>query len=588
MLFKILKIGWLVLIAIILVLSGILFIDFAGLKAADAEYELGGWLWTETFGWISLNSDNCVGNSLCFGSGVDYKAIINSSDQISGYGWSEHVGWICFGVNCSGTTPDSGASFAQMDSNGRISGWAKVLSLDDDGWIDLGRGSSISGASWSGEQCYDCQPACKVWEMAGDPPSSTGTCLEYSDTEFDSCSTCFTRTRFDNKNIPDEAVDSVTGGSGFICSSCNNCQKVFSISEPEIYRLVCNSLSGGSCSSCELYGVNRNNYDGRLLGWAWNGDADRVKGAGWVNFHPLFGQSFIVYPWLETKYGSIYSTRAVRQKAGSENYNATYCIYAESINLNIKSDNCQSPVVPGLNVGFPAGATNVYRNALGKVDVQGLITEDSSIGADKNKYGHEIQIITEPSWLNEEVILAGKVYYRDGDLTVSNLTFNNALQEGEKGNGVVVVNGDLLINGNINYGTGSIMSPKQLASVAWLVKGDVIVDPLVSKIAGAMIILGQEAGASCLYEGGATCDSPVDYPEYVQNHYGIFFSGASNNPLTVIGLVVARAFDFDRTYADLQIGSEQIIYDGRLSANPPPGMEGFVEGLPVIRDLLIN
>lgn len=586
MLFKILKISWLVLAVMILVIITGLIFNFAGTQAADAEYELGGWLWTETYGWISLNSDNCVDNALCFGSGVDYKVVINSSDQISGYGWSEYVGWVCFGSTCSGTTPDGGASSAQLNADGRISGWAQVLELGSDGWLDLRSGNNLG--SGYGEQCYDCQPACDVWEMAGDPPVSTGVCLEYSDTEFDSCNTCFTRTRFDGNNIPESAVESVTGGSGFVCSSCNNCEKVFSVSgDPDIYRLVCNSSSGGSCSSCELYGVNRNNYDGRLLGWAWNGNAGLYKGAGWVNFHPRFGQAFVVYPWLETKYGSIYSTKAVRQKAGSENYNATYCIYAEDVNLNIRSQNCQAVAVPGINAGFPTGTSNVYRNALGKIDVAGLITKDLSIGTDKNKYGHNISVISDVNWSNETVTLGGRVYYRDGDLTVGNLTFNNA-PSGQKGNGVVVVNGNLTISADIFYGVGTVADSKQMASLAWIVKGDVIIDPAVSQAIGAMIILGQD-GASCLYEDGITsCSASVDYPEYAQNSYGIFFSGDSGEPLTIIGLVFARAFDFDRTYADLQIGSERIIYDGRLSANPPPGLDGFVEGLPVIRDLLIN
>lgn len=562
------------------------FFCYRVIKADNGEYNLGGWIWTETYGWISLSSENCVGVAACdLGvPPISYGVTIGSNGKISGWGWSENIGWVCFGDTCDqssyGLTPDSAASFAQFDeSTAKITGWAKAIILGGDGWIDLGRGDSAGAGTYYGEQCYDCQPACAQTESVGDPPQEV--CVRYSDKEFDTCNTCFTRTRFDGEYIPDPGVESVTGGSGLVCSGCQNCEKTDSVSG-DAYRIVCNSASGGSCNSCEQYGANRNGYDGRLLGWAWNGNNDGYRGLGWINFNSTYGGGYVIYPWLETKFGSIYSDKTIKQKAGTNTYNSTYCIYADNINLNVKSENCDSLVVPGVDIGFPTGS-GIYRNALGRVDVDGLVT---IVSGGRNKYGQTVQVLSGSTLSDSVMTLNNKVYYRNGDLTVDTLEFQNAVF-GQRGNGTIVVNGNLYINGDVNYDGDAVSDTKLLASVAWIVKGDIIINPSVTKMSGALIILGQN-GVACQYESGLVCDGSVDYPEYMANGHGIFFSGGGGSSLTVAGLVVARAFDFDRTYANLQIGSERIIYDGRLSANPPPGLDGFSEGLPLIRDLLID
>ena len=40
-------------------------------------------------------------------------------------------------------------------------------------------------------------------------------------------------------------------------------------------------------------------------------------------------------------------------------------------------------------------------------------------------------------------------------------------------------------------------------------------------------------------------------------------------------------FEFIRNLASQTEGSEVIIYDGRLQANPPLGLEDFIKNLPV-------
>ncbi|MBI5765853.1 hypothetical protein HZA71_01335, partial [Candidatus Falkowbacteria bacterium] len=504
----------------------------------------------------------------------------------------------CFGQTCSGTVPGGGSSFLTADSNnGRIDGWANIISLGNDGWIHFFRGVSINPAP-SGQACYDCEPVCVSWtqKCAGDPLVCLDVepCLFYSKDQFTACNTCFSTTNFDLINIPNAGVESVIGGSGYSCKVCtgNNipndlnqyCHKVLSVNGID-YRIVCRN-----CPTCELYGGSTNLSDGSLLGWSWNGQEQGgvfIGGAGWVHLNTIGGNSFIVYPWLETKYGSIYTPEEVRQKGGSPGNNATYCIFASDIE-RVRSAYCEQ-AVKGVNIIFPTGTTEVYRNALGKVDVDGLITPATTNGI-INKYGQGIVKVPD-TWSGPKT-LDNKVYVREGDLTIKGLlTFKNAPVNNPniRGNGTIVVRGNLIINSDIKYETNFPANLNQLASVAWIVEGDVIINSVVQDIAGAFIVLGA-AGSNCQYDNGNTCDGSIMFPKYTQNGYGILFSvdpsapGDTSNFLTVSGVIIARAFDFRRTFSDSARGSEKIIYDGRLIANPPPGLKGFGEGMPVIRD----
>ncbi|MFA4871793.1 MAG: hypothetical protein WC610_01915 [Patescibacteria group bacterium] len=609
MFFKILKISLSFLFFSILLFSGLLLYHFQAIEAQTVQYKLAGWFYSDTYGWISLNSDNLNSDNCqlpgCIESPVDYAVVLKPDNSISGYGWSSDVGWVCFGngngddtKGCTGAVPSGTLTLTVDSNNGKLDGWAKIISLNDDGWIHFSRGGSTGPAS--GEECYDCKPVCVEWTQAcsDDPPEchNVPPCLSYSKDFFDSCNTCFSETKFDLKKIPESAVDPVIGGSGYSCKVCtgNNtlndpnqyCHKVLSANGTD-YRIVCSN-----CPTCELYGGSTNLSDGGLLGWSWNGvsSADGDFGAGWIHLNTIGGSSGIVFPWLETQYGSIYTPEKVRQRGGSSGNNATYCIFASDI-LNVRSAYCEQ-AVKGVNIIFPTGTAEVYRNGLGKVDVDGLITPAVTNGI-INKYGQGIVIIPE-IWSGSK-ILDNKVYVREGNLTINEslglLTFNNASPDNPniRGNGTIVVRGNLIINSDIKYDTNFPANLNQLASVAWIVQGDVIINSVVKDIAGAFIVLGA-AGSNCRYDNGNACDGSIIFPKYTQNGYGILFSvdpgasGDTSNYLTVSGLIVARAFDFRRTFSDSARGSEKIIYDGRLIANPPPGLGGFSEGLPVIRD----
>lgn len=567
-------------------------------KAQTVVYDLVGWLYAEKYGWISLTSENCqtifnqTNNPLCApqgddGSRVTYNVSL-AGNEISGWGWSE-AGWVCFGLTCSAYgNPPIGQPIMTIDEQTKkISGWGKILSLNENGWISFGQALPPT-SDQIGQICYNCQPVCLSWTQScvGSPAvcSDVEPCLAYATENYESCRTCFSETYFSGQAYPVFAPDPVAGGSGYACADCVGsglsgdenefCHKTYEAGASRVFCAQC------SAANCELHRSFLDSLSGRLLGWAWNSYQESAGGAkfgsGWIHLNNDYAAA-IVYPWLETKFGAIYGRGSVRQKAGVAANNATYCIFAQNIQ-GVRSADCQAEKISGVDIAFPSVASiQPYYNALGKIDIVGISTAIHGI-ISKNKYGQFVSSIDSgaiDSWSAGKV-LAGAVYVTAGDLTISrDLLIQNGVGT-QKGGGTVVVNGNLTINGNISYQVSLPDNLDQLASVAWIVKGDVIVSPAAEKIVGAFLILG---------DGSACSKSIGDYPVYSQTGCGVFFSGASAaKSLTVSGLIVARAFDFRRAFADSVGGSERIIYDGRLIANPPPGLDSLAEGLPVIRD----
>jgi hypothetical protein len=146
---------------------------------AGSSQNVSGWAWSENLGWISFNSVNCDANgdgksdgtpSGCPSSGTavpDYGAnIASSTGYLSGYAWSENVGWIKFDPDVS-NSPNPSLGPAKLDSGtSKINGWARACagtvngdctgaSRTDgwEGWIRMsgtGYGVSLSGYSLTG------------------------------------------------------------------------------------------------------------------------------------------------------------------------------------------------------------------------------------------------------------------------------------------------------------------------------------------------------------------------------------------------------------------------------------------------------
>lgn len=146
----------------VFVLGLLLFLGYTAnnssiLKSNIAESAVGdnvsGWVWSENIGWISLGGDS-------YGVKVDTSNISTGGQgALSGYVWSEYIGWISFNRADTGNPPGApfqiglgNASIAQVDwSTGKINGWAKALVARDgwDGWIKFSKDISDPGFEYS-------------------------------------------------------------------------------------------------------------------------------------------------------------------------------------------------------------------------------------------------------------------------------------------------------------------------------------------------------------------------------------------------------------------------------------------------------
>ncbi|MFA4890562.1 MAG: hypothetical protein WC587_02980 [Candidatus Paceibacterota bacterium] len=106
------------------------------LKAAGAV-PVTGYAWSDTIGWIEFKP--------AFG-GV---SLDDTTGLFSGYAWSDNIGWINF-APASGF-PEAPNYGAKMDvSTGNVSGWAKAIAADNngwDGWISMSSGGGLSCVS---------------------------------------------------------------------------------------------------------------------------------------------------------------------------------------------------------------------------------------------------------------------------------------------------------------------------------------------------------------------------------------------------------------------------------------------------------
>lgn len=140
----------------IVALAGILLLGFFYFNfnvQAGTEHNLTGWAWSENVGWISFNSTN-QGGGANYGLNVASGCI--SDCAISGYAWSEHIGWISFNSGDVAGCPSSPCAPVLNRLSGEVSGWAKALAASGsgwDGWIHLNGsnyGVTVSACVWDG------------------------------------------------------------------------------------------------------------------------------------------------------------------------------------------------------------------------------------------------------------------------------------------------------------------------------------------------------------------------------------------------------------------------------------------------------
>jgi hypothetical protein len=141
--------------------------------------DVSGWAWSNNIGWISMNRLNCDANrdGLSDGTpagcptagtvipayGVVLEPIVGGTRNLTGYAWSNNIGWIHF--NPAGPFPAAPHHSVRVDNphlaTSTVSGWARALAHGDgwDGWIKMsgpGYGVSVdfgtrefSGFAWS-------------------------------------------------------------------------------------------------------------------------------------------------------------------------------------------------------------------------------------------------------------------------------------------------------------------------------------------------------------------------------------------------------------------------------------------------------
>lgn len=278
----------------------------------------------------------------------------------------------------------------------------------------------------------------------------------------------------------------------------------------------------------------------------------------------------VAVPYIQTVDGDVYSQTNISPdiRAPSGNFNATYLIMAGGNIQNFSSEERDSTFGSGeyimsnfpYSISLPKASTNFF-NVFGYLDIPGISYNGT------NKYGAvnfipsaigDWSINGDFSWPNTRYII------ENGDLTIGSASDPGTTRY-TRGNTTFVVNGDLYIVKNIYYSQDPVTKFTDLPSVAYIVRGDVYISPEVTEIAGNFIVLGADA---------VNCDAPG---------CGAIYTGASEtNTLQVNGIMMAKKFVMQRTYASvLQEPAEQVIYDGRLLINTPPGLQDFAKGLPI-------
>ena len=152
----------------------------ADIKAAGGD-NIAGYAWNKNIGWISFNSDNCdvdknsFIDEVCGGDNAttpiqNYGVNLDfDTGNLSGYAWSEIVGWISFEANDVIGCP-SGICNPRYDSEtNELLGWARTTVNGDgwDGWISLNcsngevcaisdykislSGDNLIGYAWGGD-----------------------------------------------------------------------------------------------------------------------------------------------------------------------------------------------------------------------------------------------------------------------------------------------------------------------------------------------------------------------------------------------------------------------------------------------------
>lgn len=346
-------------------------------------------------------------------------------------------------------------------------------------------------------------------------------------------------------------------------------------------------LRGANSADGAEYGVLYR--EGMLDGWAYSGGGsvsllpatyDQSLGLGWISFSnastgspggPTGG-------YISTDRGDVYVQGGISNPSGPlspAQFNATFLLLADGAITNFTSEQLGAGTFTDNTFGTITlpDATNNFTTELGSIPL-GALTAVVSGG--ENAYGDTVTTMADFSSYTGDQFLDGGVYHVTGGTppyTVSDsITFTNGVALPTTGNnvdgsGTIVVDGDLHIDANLFYNNTALLHLDNLASVSWIVRGDLTIGENVSQLVGSFFVLGDNTIGDGISDGG------------------IITEPASAFQLTVYGLWMARSYKLQRSYEgqlDIDEPAELIYYDGRVIANTPPGLESLASTLPTL------
>lgn len=143
------------LVVALLLLSAVAISYLGGSRVKDvkagSQHNLSGYAWSENVGWLSFN---CTNTSSCTTS--DYGVNIDTSTgNFTGYAWSDSIGWVSFNSTHTSSCPTAPCQANLNWTTGAVVGWAKAIGATGgwDGWIRLSgltTGATAYGVSKSG------------------------------------------------------------------------------------------------------------------------------------------------------------------------------------------------------------------------------------------------------------------------------------------------------------------------------------------------------------------------------------------------------------------------------------------------------
>ena len=142
-----------------------------GQALATASDNICGFAWAPTIGWISLNNQTCSSGVTGGTYGVNMATTLSGQPggvqgyALNGFGWSDNVGWVCFGASCNvpecepSAPADPGYFYAYVnkltDGNYKeVHGWAGICNQKELGWISLNCADPVANACVGGNTTF--------------------------------------------------------------------------------------------------------------------------------------------------------------------------------------------------------------------------------------------------------------------------------------------------------------------------------------------------------------------------------------------------------------------------------------------------